>query len=117
MSTDQNVKDLFQEVKVDPIVVVPITKAVQEQLRQQYEDRSFSDNGVKNSISISSEYSFSDVHVQKSPLTQEQAYAYILKNHYKTPMKNYSYQDPDTGMINCYEYSLNNDNNRTFGII
>ena len=113
MSVDTDVKILFDEVKVEPIVTIPIEKTLEAKLRNDFEASAVVSNNVEHNIdeparrvdsfSHSSESSYIDVHARRTPLTLAQSKAFILKNHWKTPILNYPFRDAQ-GRINVYEF-------------
>ena len=113
MSVDNDVRILFEEVAVKDEVTVPITKVVQQTLRDHFADFAVVSNNTQinvdeparrvDAFSHSSEYSDRDIHAKKTPLTLAQSKAYILKNMWKTQYPNNKYID-ETGRINCFIY-------------
>ena len=108
-NVDKDVKNLFDEFPLKKQVSVPITKTVVEKVKNDFDNASIVPNVKKtvtfDSFSHSSEKSFIDVHEKKTPLTLDQAKAYILKNHYKTKYTGNHFID-ERGRINVFTYSF-----------
>jgi hypothetical protein len=113
MSVDNNVRILFEEFPLKDEVTIPIEKTLTAAERVRFEEFAVLSNNDLPSIneparrvdtfSHSSEYSDSDIHEKKTPLTLAQAKAYILKNHYKTQYVGNHYID-EFSRINCFIY-------------
>ena len=123
MSVDNDVKILFDEVKVKDKVNIPITKTLQESVKKHFDDFAvvsnniannvneparrvdvFSQGNVKDVFTQNKTYNFIEPKATTPAMSIIDAKKFILKNMWKTQIAGNKFRD-EYGRINCFEYA------------